>query len=145
MLPNQSFVIKNLTDLENLADFILPYLQPDIFLLLQGELGTGKTTFTQIIAKKLGIKQTVNSPTFTILQQYKIRNNYYLNHFDFFRLTSQDNLSVFEELTINNLNVIEWPEKNPQFWQNKEHICLTFKLQFFQEKELRLVEVKWNN
>ncbi|RHZ37140.1 tRNA (adenosine(37)-N6)-threonylcarbamoyltransferase complex ATPase subunit type 1 TsaE [endosymbiont GvMRE of Glomus versiforme] len=139
------FVIKNLTDLEKLTNFILPYLQPNIFLLLQGNLGAGKTTFTQIIAKKLGIKQTINSPTFTILQQYKIRNNYYLNHFDFFRLTSKDNLSVFEELTANNLNVIEWPERNPQFWQNKKHICLIFKLQFSQEKELRLVKVKWNN
>lgn len=104
---NQSFIIKNLIDLEQLAELILPYLQPNIFLLLQGDLGVGKTTLTQIFAQKLGIKQTVNSPTFTILQQYKIKKNYYLNHFDFFRLTSQDDLSIFAELTANNLNVIE--------------------------------------
>lgn len=107
MLPNQSFVIRNLTDLEKLADFILPHLQPNLFLLLQGDLGVGKTTFTQIIAQKLGIKQVVNSPTFTLCQQYKIKDDYYLNHFDFFRLSLSDDASFFSELTINNLNIIE--------------------------------------
>ena len=107
MFQNQQFFIKNLTELEQLVDRLLPYLKPDIFLLLQGDLGVGKTTFTQILAQKLGIKKTVNSPTFTVLQQYKIKYNYYLNHFDFFRLSSQDDLSIFAELIINNLNVIE--------------------------------------
>jgi tRNA threonylcarbamoyladenosine biosynthesis protein TsaE len=107
MLPKQSFLIKNLTDLEKLADLLLPHLQPNTFLLLQGELGAGKTAFTQIVARKLGIKQAVNSPTFTLCQQYKIEDDYYLNHFDFFRLSAADNISFFLELTINNLNVIE--------------------------------------
>ena len=145
MFQSQQFFIKNLTELEQLVDRLLPYLKPDIFLLLQGDLGVGKTTFTQILAQKLGIKKTVNSPTFTVLQQYKIKYNYYLNHFDFFRLSSQDDLSIFAELIINNLNVIEWPERNPQFWRNKECIYLTFKFHFFQEKELRLIEAKYLN
>jgi len=107
MFQNQQFLIKNLSELEQLADWLLPYLKPNIFLLLQGDLGAGKTTFTQMLAQKLGIKKTVNSPTFTILQQYKTKHNYYLNHFDFFRLSSPDDLSIFAELAINNLNVIE--------------------------------------
>src|SRR3954453_15414672 len=107
MLLKQSFVIKNLTDLEKLAELLLPYLQPNTFLLLQGNLGAGKTTFTQIIARKLGIKQVVNSPSFTLCQQYKIKNDYYLNHFDFFRLFSLDNISFFLELSVDNLNIIE--------------------------------------
>src|SRR4051812_17399523 len=101
MLPNQSFLIKSLADLEKLAELILPRLQPNLFLLLQGDLGVGKTTFTQIIARKLGIKKVVNSPTFTFCQQYKIKDDYYLNHFDFFRLSSSDDTSFFSELTVN--------------------------------------------
>lgn len=129
MPKSQQVLIKSLTELKNLASFILPSLKPNFFLLLQGDLGVGKTTFTQIIAKQLGIKEKITSPTFTICQQYQIENNYYLNHFDFFRLSPKDNLDYFQELTFNNLNIIEWPEKNPQFWQDKEYISLIFRIQ----------------
>lgn len=116
--------IKNLADLEKLSQFLIPFLQPNTFLLLKGELGVGKTTLTQLVSKNLGIKEKITSPTFTICQRHKIKDNYYLNHFDFFRLNTNDNLNVFQELTIDNLNIIEWPEKNPQFWQEKKHIKL---------------------
>ena len=77
-------IIKTLADLKNLASSILHYLKPNLFLLLQGDLGVGKTTFTQMIAKQLGVKEQVTSPSFIICQQYRIKDNYYLNHFDFF-------------------------------------------------------------
>ena len=82
-------------------------LEPNTYLILQGELGAGKTTLTQLIANNLGIKEKVTSPTFTICQQYKIKDNYYLNHFDFFRLNASDNLDIFQELIVDNLNIIE--------------------------------------
>ena len=99
--------IKNLTELEKLSEILLPYLQPNIYLILQGELGVGKTTLAQLIAKKMGIKEKITSPTFNILQRYQIKDNYYLNHFDFFRLNTNDNLEIFQELAIDNLNIIE--------------------------------------
>ena len=114
--------VKNLQDLEKLSKFLIPLLKPNIFLILQGELGVGKTTLTQLIAKNLGIKEKLTSPTFTICQRYQIKDNYYLNHFDFFRLNTDDNLDIFQELTIDNLNIIEWAEKNLQFWQEKKYI-----------------------
>jgi len=80
-----------------------------------------------MIAKQLAIKEKITSPTFAICQQYQIKNNYYLNHFDFFRLSPRENLDCFQELTFNGLNIIEWPEKNPQFWQNKECVWVKFK------------------
>src|SRR5436305_4309923 len=114
--------IKNLAELEKLSQFLIPFLQPNTFLLLQGELGAGKTTLTQLIAKNLGVKEKITSPTFNILQRHKIKDGYYLNHFDFFRLNNDDNLDFFQELAVDNLNIIEWGEKNPQFWQDKKHI-----------------------
>ncbi|CFW93149.1 conserved protein of unknown function domain UPF0079, ATPase bacteria [endosymbiont DhMRE of Dentiscutata heterogama] len=116
--------IKNLEELEKLSRLLIPRLHPNTFLILQGELGVGKTTLTQLIAKNLGIKEKITSPTFNILQRYRIKNDYYLNHFDFFRLNVNDNLDVFQELTVDNLNIIEWPEKNPQFWKAKKYIHL---------------------
>ena len=99
--------IKNLPDLEQLSQFLIPFLQPNIYLILQGGLGVGKTTLTQLIAKNLGIKEKITSPTFTICQRYQIKDDYYLNHFDFFRLNISDNLEVFQELVADNLNIIE--------------------------------------
>jgi tRNA threonylcarbamoyladenosine biosynthesis protein TsaE len=124
MINKYKFQIKNLTECQKLAEFLVPWLTPNTFLLLEGELGAGKTTLTQLIAKNLGIKEKVTSPTFNILQRHQIKNNYFLNHFDFFRLNTNDKLDLFQELTIDNLNIIEWPKKNPQFWQNKPKIYL---------------------
>ena len=68
--------IKNLVECQKLAEILSDLLVPSTFLLLQGELGVGKTTLTQLIAKNLGVKEKVNSPTFTILQRYRIKNDY---------------------------------------------------------------------
>jgi len=130
--------IRSLADCEKLAEFLVCLLEPNIFLLLQGELGVGKTTLTQLIAKKLGIKEKLTSPTFTICQRYQIKNNYYLNHFDFFRLNNIDKLDVFQELTIDNLNIIEWPEKNLQFWKNKKYIQLKLTKQVSEIRSITL-------
>jgi tRNA A37 threonylcarbamoyladenosine biosynthesis protein TsaE len=58
-------------------------------------------------------------------------------------LSAADNISFFLELTINNLNVIEWPEKNFQFWQDKNCICLTFRI--IDRQQTRKIEVNFFN
>lgn len=133
--------IKNLTELEKLSQLLTPLLQPNIYLVLEGELGAGKTTLTQLIAKNLGIKGKVSSPTFNILQCYQISGDYYLNHFDFFRLTPADNLTFFQELVIDNLNIIEWPQNNPHFWQTEKyiHLILTKK-----KNQTRIIEIDFS-
>jgi tRNA threonylcarbamoyladenosine biosynthesis protein TsaE len=68
--------IKNLVECQKFAEILTDLLVPSTFLLLQGELGSGKTTLTQLIAKSLGVKEKVNSPTFTVLQRYRIKNEY---------------------------------------------------------------------
>ncbi|MEG7978643.1 MAG: tRNA (adenosine(37)-N6)-threonylcarbamoyltransferase complex ATPase subunit type 1 TsaE [Mollicutes bacterium UO1] len=99
--------IKNLTELEKFSKLLIKILKPNIFLLLEGELGVGKTTLTQFIAKNLGIREKITSPTFNILQRYQINDDYSLNHFDFFRLKLSDDLEIFNELVVDNLNIIE--------------------------------------
>jgi|SRR6185436_16952616 tRNA threonylcarbamoyladenosine biosynthesis protein TsaE len=99
--------IRSLEELENFSKLLIKSLKPNTFLLLEGELGVGKTTLAQLIAKNLGIKEKITSPTFNILQRHQINNDHYLNHFDFFRLNPNDNLEIFQELTTDNLNIIE--------------------------------------
>jgi len=130
--------ISNLTDLDKLAQSLVLFLLPDTYLLLKGKLGVGKTALTRLIAKHLKIKQKIVSPSFTILQQYSISKNYYLNHFDFFRLSPKEDLMIFADLIIGNVNIIEWPENNPQFWQDKDYIKVEM---VRKEAEIRLVKI----
>ena len=80
---------------------------------LQGELGAGKTTFVQGIARALGITRPVTSPTFTLVAEYpgeRLR----LVHLDLYRLRSPDDLLVIgfqEYLESGALVAIEWPDR----------------------------------
>lgn len=84
---------------------------------LYGNLGAGKTSFTQAVARELGVSDIVNSPTFVIEKIYETKHPHFkrLIHIDAYRLESAAELSVlqFEELVTNknNLILIEWPEK----------------------------------
>lgn len=83
---------------------------------LYGNLGAGKTAFTQCVARELGISETVTSPTFVIEKLYTTTHPHFtrLVHIDAYRLESGRDLQVlnFEQLVSNphNLIIIEWPE-----------------------------------
>ncbi len=82
---------------------------------LRGELGAGKTTFTQGFARALGVVQTPKSPTFMLAKQYAIpRTSYSLWHLDCYRLKSHADLAVIDLHALygdaNNIMMIEWPE-----------------------------------
>ena len=84
---------------------------------LYGNLGAGKTTFTQAVAKTLGILETVTSPTFVIEKIYELENRKFthLIHIDAYRLEKSEELLHLGWNEIisdpHNLILIEWPEK----------------------------------
>jgi tRNA threonylcarbamoyladenosine biosynthesis protein TsaE len=78
-----------------------------------GELGAGKTTFINVICKLLGVKETVTSPTFAIIQEYSFNENI-IYHMDLYRIKSIEeavNAGVEDCLLSENLCMVEWPEK----------------------------------
>jgi tRNA threonylcarbamoyladenosine biosynthesis protein TsaE len=76
-------------------------------ITLEGDLGAGKTTFTKGLAKGLGIKRTVNSPTFTIIKEY--HGNMPLYHMDVYRLKdSMEDLGFDEYFNGEGVTVVEW-------------------------------------
>ena len=82
-------------------------------IALQGELGAGKTTFVQGLARALGITRPVTSPTFTLVGEYP-GGRLPLIHMDLYRLRSPDDLLVIgfpEYLERNALVAIEWPDR----------------------------------
>ena len=88
---------------------------------LEGNLGSGKTTFTQTVARELGVVEQVTSPTFVIQKTYAVTNPVYqgrfknLVHIDAYRLEQASELEVigFKKLLSDkgNLIFIEWPER----------------------------------
>lgn len=82
-------------------------LQPNQVLVLSGELGAGKTTFTKGLALGLDIKQMIKSPTYTIVREYEGRLPLY--HLDVYRIGDDpDSIDLDDFLYGNGVTVIEW-------------------------------------
>ncbi|MCM1306283.1 MAG: tRNA (adenosine(37)-N6)-threonylcarbamoyltransferase complex ATPase subunit type 1 TsaE [Bacteroides sp.] len=102
--------VKTVEQTYALADKIAKTLDGGEIILLNGDLGAGKTTFTKGLAKSLGVAEEVTSPTFTILNVYE-SGRIKLNHLDMYRVESADELA---ELGIEDcfdddaVTVIEW-------------------------------------
>lgn len=106
--------LSNLTATEKLGRILGETAVPGQVICLDGDLGSGKTTLTQAIARGLGVpdEQYVTSPTFTIMHAYEGRMAMY--HMDFYRLlhgTEVFDLGFDEYFYLDGLTVIEWSSK----------------------------------
>lgn len=100
-------IVKDLEQTKKLSQLLGYKLDEGCIITLAGDLGAGKTTFTQGLAKAIGIQGVVSSPTFTILKEYS--GNYNLAHFDAYRLEGSDEDLGFEEIfERGDICVIEW-------------------------------------
>jgi len=82
-------------------------------LLFYGEMGVGKTTLIKELAKKLGVTDTINSPTYAIVNEYHTEADK-LYHFDFYRLKNEEeamDIGVEDYLESGHWNFVEWPQK----------------------------------
>lgn len=105
------FNIHKIEDWQEIVDQIIPQLQHPI-LLLKGNLGAGKTTFTQFLLKNLESKDEVNSPTYSIVNEYNTPKGK-IYHFDLYRLKNIEevyDIGIEEYLDNAFLCIIEWPE-----------------------------------
>ena len=85
-------------------------MQGGEIILLSGDLGAGKTTFTKAFCKALGVTDNVTSPTFTFMREYM--GKFPIYHFDMYRVTDEDELyelGLYEYLdSENGICLIEW-------------------------------------
>lgn len=83
------------------------YVVSNSVITLEGDLGAGKTTFTKGLAKGLGVEKVVNSPTFTIIKEYKGRIPLY--HMDVYRVEDEfEDLGFDEYFEGEGVTVVEW-------------------------------------
>jgi|TARA_Y100000782_G_C10131963_1_gene243312 tRNA threonylcarbamoyladenosine biosynthesis protein TsaE len=99
-------------DYDRVSEYILSNNYSNIFLFY-GEMGSGKTTLIQSLCKNIGVFDKVLSPTFSIINEYKMKNKSLLYHFDFYRIKTIDELVEigFDEYVYSNkICFIEWPQ-----------------------------------
>ena len=99
-----------------LGEKIANLIQDNLIICLEGDLGAGKTTFTQSVALALGVKEKVNSPTFNILKCY-FSGSLPLYHIDAYRLEDHINMDIGLEEVIEGDGVclIEWAKFIPEY------------------------------
>jgi tRNA threonylcarbamoyladenosine biosynthesis protein TsaE len=113
---SSSYICNNLEDTQKFALEFAAKIKPGSIFAFYGELGTGKTTFIQIVLNFFGIPNNqIQSPTFSYLHSYeRLNSKFNIYHFDLYRLKSEKEFLAlgFEEyLTDNNVCFIEWAEK----------------------------------
>ena len=106
--------ISSLQELDNAATQFLELAGDYAVIAFSGEMGAGKTTFIQALCRNLGVKVEVNSPTFSLVNEYFTPVGNSIFHFDLYRIETPDELfdMGYEEYFYSgSLCLIEWPEK----------------------------------
>ncbi|AYU55684.1 tRNA (adenosine(37)-N6)-threonylcarbamoyltransferase complex ATPase subunit type 1 TsaE [Staphylococcus debuckii] len=102
--------INTIDQMNRFAGILVAFVEPGDLILLEGNLGAGKTTLSQFIGKHLGVKRTINSPTFNIIKSYK-GTNMKFHHMDCYRLEdAEEDLGFDEYFNDRALTVVEWSE-----------------------------------
>jgi tRNA threonylcarbamoyladenosine biosynthesis protein TsaE len=145
---NMKFEIENLKESKTLIDFIFKKIPKERIFLFIGELGSGKTTYIKLLAKRLKIKEVLQSPTFILWQKYEFflkGKKYYLNHLDLYRIKKAKEilkLDLKKEIKDKkNIFLIEWGEKIENYLKRKKINFVKVMIKIISFKK-RIVEVK---
>lgn len=133
------FKVKNLKETEKVATNFAATLCGGEVVLLNGDLGAGKTTFTQFVFKNLGVADAVTSPTFAILKSYQ--GKFMLHHFDTYRISTEEAIEAgFDEIfqEKDSIIFIEWSE-NISALLPKETIKINIKYISETEREIEII------
>lgn len=97
---------------EKLAAALLP--SPDALIELHGPLGAGKTTFTRLLLRALGVEGRIKSPSYAVMESYELPGGGVASHFDFYRFGDPrewEDAGFRDVFAAPGLKVCEWPEK----------------------------------
>ena len=106
--------ITDISAIQTAAKAFIQQMGDSKVFAFRGSMGAGKTTFIKAICEELGVKETVSSPTFAIINEYRAEDGNAIYHFDFYRITKHEEALDFgceEYLYSRNLCFIEWAER----------------------------------
>lgn len=108
------FKINSLEEINAVAREFIKAMNEKRIFALYGAMGVGKTTFVKAVCEELGVEDTINSPSFAIVNEYHSHKGEVMYHFDFYRIEDVEEAYDFgyeDYFYSNNYCFIEWPEK----------------------------------
>ena len=109
----RDIVINGLGQIDDAAREFLKEIGDNRIIALYGSMGAGKTTFVTALCRVLGVEDVVNSPTFTIVNEYRTEDGEPVCHFDFYRINKLQEaveIGLYDYLDSGCLCIMEWPE-----------------------------------
>ena len=109
-------VYDKLAELEEVAEKIIKFAQEDKIWLFEGVMGVGKTTLIKAIGRVMGVMDTIQSPTYSIVNEYHTQTDTIIYHFDFYRIKDESeamDIGYEEYFFDQHFCFIEWPSKIP--------------------------------
>lgn len=138
----KTVITKSFKETQKLGEILAKEIKGGKIICLEGELGSGKTTFAQGFLKGLGVKGPYTSPTFIVLKQYELKARSYelkaVYHIDAYRVSAKDILNLgWEEIIAdkNNIIIIEWADRIKKIIPKN---CLWIKFEWAGENERKI-------
>lgn len=106
--------IESLDKIDEAALEFIRAMGDNTVFAFHGDMGAGKTTFIKAVCENLGVSDTINSPTFAIVNEYRSDSGELIYHFDFYRINKIEEVFDFgyeDYFYSGSLCFIEWPEK----------------------------------
>ena len=124
-------LIFGLEEIHQAAMQFLKYTPGHQVFAFTGEMGSGKTTFIHALCEEMGVKGSVSSPTFSIINEYLTEKGETIYHMDLYRISNENEATragIADCLFSGNTCIVEWPEKIPGLLpEGTLHITLTVK------------------
>jgi tRNA threonylcarbamoyladenosine biosynthesis protein TsaE len=134
-------LLNNLSEIDILANRFVENMNHRKVFAFYGEMGAGKTTFIKAVCKILGVTETITSPTFAIINEYKKSDSEAIFHFDFYRIKNIEEAYDFgyeDYFYSEQLCFIEWPELvEPLLPENVVRVQITV-----QDNDQRLISIE---
>jgi tRNA threonylcarbamoyladenosine biosynthesis protein TsaE len=145
IFDDKNFLMSNLinyqlSNIDKVSTQIIENAKNNKIWLFFGEMGAGKTTLIKSICKNLGVSEEINSPTFSIVNEYKTINGKTIYHFDFYRVKSIEevyDMGIEDYFKTNNICLIEWPNKIDEILNDE----ITYKIEINMVEENRFIKI----
>ena len=139
----KNYTATNVNDLRSIAADFLESIGSNRIIAFYGSMGAGKTTFIKALCDLLKVTDTVNSPSFAIINEYSVPNNGSIYHFDFYRLKNINeafDMGCEDYFYSGNYCFVEWPEKVEELMP-PNHVRVTIDIVSPQERKITVDQI----